>query len=106
MNYIEKRKIERFDLELPALLSMKDEGGNQRPAEFMTRNICSGGAFFKTHDPLPVGTELKMDLIIPLDKFNITGARKSRIDLSGSVIRVGKHGMAVCFDKRYRIIPQ
>ena len=97
--------MERFDLELPALLSIMNESGNQRAAEFMISNICAGGAFFKTDDPLPVWTEVKMDLILPLERLSKTGGKRSHVDISGSVIRTDDQGMAVCFEKRYRIKP-
>ena len=64
MAQLEKRKMERFDLELPALLSITDKSRKQRAAEFMISNICSGGAFFKTDKPLSVGTDVKMDLFV------------------------------------------
>ena len=105
MKYTEKRKMERFDLELPALLSMMDESGNTRAFEFMIRDICAGGAFFKTDNPLSVGTEVKMDLILPLDKFKTGKNNRSRIDVSGYVIRTQSQGMAVRFDKKYSISP-
>jgi len=105
MTRLEKRRMERFDLELPALLSMNNESGNQRVVEFMISDICSGGAFFKTDAPLSVGTDVKMDLILPLDNLNQNEGKKSRVGVSGSVVRSEKHGMAVCFDKRYRITP-
>ena len=105
MNFTEKRKLERFSLELPALLSIMDEGGKQRAFEVMISNICSGGTFFKTKKPLSVGTDVKMDLILPLNKFNKFGDKKSRIDVSGSVIRTEEQGVAVCFDRKYRIMP-
>jgi hypothetical protein len=105
MNFTEKREMERFALNLPALLSIEDESGNTRAFEFMIRDICAGGAFFKTDTPLSVGTDVKMDLIIPLDKFKIGKNNRSRIDVSGSVIRTEKHVMAVCFDKKYSISP-
>jgi len=105
MNFIEKRKMERFALNLPALLSIKDESGNTRAFEFMIRDICAGGAFFKTDYPLSVGTDVKMDLIIPLDKFKSGKNNRTCIDVSGSVIRKESQGMAVCFDKKYSISP-
>jgi len=108
MNFIEKRKMERFALNLPALLSIKDENGNTRAFEFMIRDICAGGAFFKTDTPLSVGTDVKMDLIISLDKVESGKNEKnnrSHIDVSGSVIRTESQGMAVCFDKKYSISP-
>lgn len=105
MNFIEKREMERFTLELPAWISIMDENENQRAFEVMISNICAGGAFFKTDNPLSVGTDVKMDLILPLDKFNKIGGKKSRVDISGSVIRTDEQGMAVCFDKKYSIMP-
>jgi hypothetical protein len=105
MNVTEKRKMERFALNLQVLLSIKDESGNTRAFEFMIRDICAGGAFFKTDTPLSVETDVKMDLIIPLDKFKTGKANRSRIDISGSVIRTESQGMAVCFDKKYSISP-
>jgi len=69
----------------------------------MTSNICSDGAFFKTEKPLSVGTDVKIDLIIHLDRLKKLKGKKSRIDVSGSVIRTDQQGMAICFDKKYRI---
>ena len=97
----EKRKMERFNLNLPALLSIKDDNGNARAFEFMIRDICAGGAFFNTGTPLSVGTEVKMDLILPLEKFKTGKVNRSRIDVSGWVIRKESQGMAVRFDKKY-----
>ena len=105
MNFIEKRRMERFDLKLPALLTMMDKSGNQRASEFMISNICAGGAFFKTNEPLSEGTEVKMDLILPLNRFMKTGSKKSHVDVSGSVIRTNNQGMAVCFEKNFIIKP-
>ena len=105
MARLERRKLERFNLELPALLSLIDESGTPKAAKYMINDICSGGAFFKTDEPLSVGTDVKMDLILPIDKLNKSGGNRSRIYVSGFVIRTEKHGMAVCFNKKYRITP-
>jgi hypothetical protein len=65
----------------------------------------SGGAFFKTSAPLPLGTRVKMDLILSQDKLNIGNRAETHIDVSGSVIRTELQGIAVCFDKKYSITP-
>jgi len=90
MNFTEKRKMERFDLNLPALLSIKAESGNTRAFEFMIRDICAGGAFFKTDTPFSVGTDVKMDLIIPLDKLKSGKNNRSRIGDSNGKPRNGR----------------
>ena len=101
----ERRKMERFSLELPTSLSVVNSGKKQETLEILTRNVCAGGAFFKTGKPLFIGTDLKINLIISLDRIKHLKGQRSRIDVSGSVIRTEDQGMAVCFGKRYRIEP-
>jgi hypothetical protein len=61
--------MQRFSLNLPALITIMDESGNQKALEVMIRNICAGGSYFKTDEPLSVGTDVKMDLILAFDKL-------------------------------------
>lgn len=104
MNGIDKRKVERFPLELPAFLKVGDESEGET-VEFVTSDVCSGGAFFPTDKPIPVGTEVKVDLVIPIDQLKKIEADKVLITVAGSVIRTEKRGMAVCFDNKYKIMP-
>ena len=101
----ERRKMERFSLELPTYLSSAVERKNQESIEFPTNNVCAGGAFFKTEKPLSVGTDLRIALIISLNKLKKLEGKMSRIDVSGSVIRIDKKGMAVRFNERFKISP-
>jgi hypothetical protein len=105
MGRVEKRKMDRFSIQLPALLSITDENGNQRSVKVMTDDICAGGGFFRTDTPFSVGTDVKMDLILPSNKFKKLGGKRSRVDVSGSVIRINEFGMAVCFNNKFRIEP-
>jgi len=102
---LEKRKMERFSLELPTYLSIVNKGEKRKSLKFITSNICSGGAFFKTEKPLSIGTDVKLNIILPLDKFKNVKSKRSSIYVSGSVIRTDQQGMAICFDKRYKITP-
>jgi len=97
--------MDRFDLELPAWISVTVENGKPETFKVVTRNICAGGAYLQTDKPLPVGTEVEMDLILPLDRLQKLGARPARIDVTGAVVRNESQGVAVCFDKRYQISP-
>ena len=97
--------MDRFTLELPALISMMDESGKTKSFEVMTKNICAGGAFLLLDNPLAVGTDVKMDLILPLENIPKMEGQGSRIDVSGAVVRTESQGMAVCFDKKYTIEP-
>ncbi len=105
MTGVEKRKMERFSLEIPTRIIWTDNGSKQESLGLMTSNICSGGAFFKTEKPLSIGTDVKLNIILPLDKFKNVKGKTSHINIAGSVIRTDQQGMAICFDKRYKITP-
>jgi hypothetical protein len=105
MDGFEKRKMERFDLEISAWLYVMSGGNNQELFEYKTKNICAGGAYFDTDSPLAVGTDVQAKITLPMNKFKELGGGHSQIDVSGSVVRADEQGMAVCFDNKYMISP-
>ena len=105
MIQFDRRKMERFSLEIPATLTLNNGDRKQKSLELRTSNICSGGAFFKIGKPLSVRTYVKIDIILSLNKFQNGNRKRSLINVSGSVIRTDKKGMAICFDKKYRLSP-
>ncbi len=102
-----KRKLERFSLKLPARIVVNDNGNGAENGSLdaITSDISAGGAFFYTDTPLPVGTQMQVDLVLPLDELKKVKGKKAKIRVKGAVIRTGKQGMAICFDKKYRITP-
>jgi hypothetical protein len=102
----DKRAYERFDLEIPAdigfVRSDQDEMGL---VSLKTINISAGGAFFKTEDPLPLGTRVKLDLTISIEKLKELLDSHCRIKVEGEVIRREGSGIAIRFDEDYEIIP-
>lgn len=105
MTKIEKRKMERFSLKFPAKLTWTGKDNKPESMEQITSNICSGGAFFETQKTLSVGTDVKLNIILPLERFKNLKLKRSRIHVSGYVIRTDQQGMAVCFDKKFHIVP-
>lgn len=108
MSKQEKRKLERFDLKVPARIEGLNKRMSQAILDVMTSDICSGGAFFHTEESLPEGTKVKIDLVLPL-----RGLRKlvaeydhAHIRVTGTVIRKDPRGMAICFNKDYSIQPR
>jgi hypothetical protein len=109
----EKRGLERFDLEIPARIrksiSKKEEG----TIDLLTSDISSGGAFFHTTKPLEEGTDVKIDLILPisglykkLDEGSREGEyKRAFIKISGKVLRAESRGMAIVFNEDYEIRP-
>ena len=100
----ERRRLERFDLRLPAKIKVVGLNHGRETLDLMTKDICAGGAFFHAPDPLPKGTQVKIDLILNRGLEN--GAdRLAHVKLGGAVLRSDTTEMAICFDKSYKIIP-
>ena len=100
-----QRKIERFDLELPATIELLDVDQERKVYNLLTKNVCSGGAYFYTPQPLPEGTQVKIDLVLPLDKFKKLQDehKQAYIKVTGKVLLSESEGMAICFDKDFQI---
>ena len=102
----EQRKLERFELELPAKVMVVEKHSPEMDAdslEVMTRDVCSGGAFFHADPPLPEGTAVKIDLVLSVDKLKQLTGKHALIKLKGRVIRTENGGMAVQFDPNSKI---
>ena len=106
----ERRKLERFTLKLLTKIEMVISGQEKRIFDLQTSNICAGGAFFPTTQPIAKGTQVKIDLFLSfdklktiLDKLKLGG--QAHIRVKGIVVRSESVGMAVCFDEDYQIIP-
>ena len=102
----EKRRLERFDLHIPATVETLNPDYQEKITNLLTTNICSGGAYFHIIQPLPQGTQVKIDLVLPLDKLRKLKKehRKVYIRVTGKVLRSESEGMAICFDEDYHIM--
>ena len=107
----ERRKLERFTLKLPAKIETVISGQGKRIFDLQTSNICAGGAFFPTTQPIAEGTRVKIDLFLSIDKLKAIldklklGGQAPHIRVKGTVVRSESAGMAVCFNEDYQIIP-
>ena len=103
----ERRKLERFNLEVPARIEILSlSGQNREVMELNTKDVSAGGAYFRTKKALPQGTRVKVDIVLPLDRLRrLKDACKGLIKVTGTVLRSEPSGMAVCFDEGYLITP-
>jgi hypothetical protein len=97
--------MERFSMEVPAWISLSNESERPNSFEAMTRDICAGGAFLITDQLLSVGTGVEMIMILSFNHSQTMENRHSRIDVSGSVVRMESQGIAVCFNNNCQISP-
>lgn len=92
----DRRSIERYELRL---LGIVQAPGNGHPAqELYTRDVSCEGAFFRTEQPLPVESQVRVTLFLPPKGFG-----SSKISTQGQVVRSGGDGIAVRFRPTYRI---
>lgn len=100
-----RRALERFKLRVPATLEVLTEDEKLKPTiiKLFTSDICAGGAFFHTDKPLPEGTSVAIDLVLSIDQIKQLEGRQAYIEVKGRVVRTDGDGMAICFDKGYRI---
>jgi hypothetical protein len=100
----ENRSVERFELDLKAFVCVSDEADKSDPLAMQTRDISTNGAYLLTENPLPVGTKVKVDMILSLDELKKLGG-KALIKTSGEVLRTESEGMAICFERKSKIVP-
>ena len=107
MDEIEKRRLERFDLQLPAKIEVVTPEGEEI-LDLMTSDISSGCAFFHTEQPLAEGTDVKIDLVLPIEKLKEIQDEYQQvyIKITGIVLRSEPRGMAIYFNKDYSIQPR
>lgn len=102
---IEQRRMERFSLEVSARLRRMDKvTAINAPVETYSTDISACGAFFVTDTHLPVGTEVAIDLFIPLGTWK-KNRNKTHVHVSGFVVRTTANGVAISFDEQYQIVP-
>ena len=102
---LERRKYERFNLRLATKTTViNDEQKEDKGIlDLFTKDICAGGAFFHAVQPLPEGTQVKIDLVLDVDNLKKLTKKKAFIRLKGKVVHTESTGMAICFDKNYKI---
>ena len=101
---MEKRKVERFDLQIETTLNVRDETVKDKLPILFTRDISSAGVFLVTDKPLPIGTSLDLNFLLSQhDLVDTPQYELINISASGRVIRTDGQGMAVEFDKQCEI---
>jgi hypothetical protein len=98
----EKRKVERFNLKIEAAVTLSDEVSRSK---LLTRDISMSGAFILTNDPLPIGSQVNVSMILSADGQKDPSTPPAVIKASGVVLRTDNDGMAIGYDKNARILP-
>ncbi len=97
--------MERFELKVFSKIQVESGRYNNDTIELNTENICSYGAYFKTLRPLPVGTLVSLTMKLKVNSKLKSTSNLLAIKVSGKVIRSKNDGMAIRFDKGYKMLP-
>ena len=102
---MDRRKNPRYELDLVVNVTIEDK--KRYPLRFVTRtkNVCSSGAYIAAEAPLNEGTLVKLELFLAVDRLlSIIGEhQKVKVRVKGEVVRANDEGMAVRFDRGYKI---
>jgi hypothetical protein len=104
----DRRRLQRFDLQASTQIEVQQEDGQRGVLSFTTRDISSMGAFIETARPLPNGAPVRLELVLPLEMLmRVVGKDgRARIKVRGKVIRVEEGGMAIQFDRKFKIVAE
>ncbi len=100
---LEKRKIKRFAVRVPAELKVNGLDQPPRTTNYLTRDISSSGAFLITDNPLPIGTKVGVQFFIGGKPEQPDTQLSTRLKTTGRVIRTSLEGMALFFDRQCQI---
>jgi hypothetical protein len=101
----ERRRLERFDLTAPARLVVESDGGRKAQLDLTTKDVSSAGAYLYCPEPLLKGANVRMELLICLDRLRKLAGENGRakIRVRGTIIRVDTDGVAIRFANKYKI---
>ncbi|MGD8522881.1 MAG: PilZ domain-containing protein [Desulfobacterales bacterium] len=102
---IEKRQVERFALKLEAYVVRSDDAPTAESHRLTTRDVSMNGAYLLTSQPLPLGTKVKIDVILSMEGVKQQKMRKALIKAFGEVLRTDGEGMAVEFYENSKFMP-
>ena len=100
----DRRKYERFQLELPARLEVNS---SQRTEifELRTRDISAAGALLLgTSAQFLAGTHCHLELIVASERIKELTGLNGLIKVDGTIVRSTPEGVAICFDGECQIL--
>jgi hypothetical protein len=99
----ERRKYDRFQLELPAQIDPCQSTGANLGNGALTQDISCRGAYILSSSPLALGASITLTFFIPLEKLGFSSGSYSSFRCKGTIVRRDPCGMAVQFHQTSRI---
>jgi hypothetical protein len=97
---MESRQDKRYQLKAHVTFSWEGAEGRKHSGEGHTRDISPVGVFVVTHDRLPAGTPVLLEVSLPSPHERRSGVR---LQTHGKVIRTEEKGFAAVADMGFAI---
>ena len=85
METANKRRAQRFPMELPVAVKLEEAPGGETAVK--TKDISSSGVYFEFNTPIDIGSSLVFVLTLPGE---ITQGKPLRVKCKGKVVRVDR----------------
>ena len=99
---IERRKQTRYTTPIPVKLEITTVSG-KHILHLFTSNVCSGGVLCDTDKIFPIGSEVRVSLLVESEAVKKSMGARTLVKVKGRVARCGPEGMAIRFYKDYTI---
>jgi hypothetical protein len=103
----DRRKFERFELNVPARIEVPDKKGRGEKIALETNNLSAGGIFLKkATPPLTEGSSVKVEIFLYFEELKTSDDPEGTliITASGSVQRSDQEGTAISLNDDYDIL--
>jgi len=99
---LERRKQTRYTTPIPVKLEIMTASG-KHILHLFTSNVCSGGVLCDTDKIFPIGSEVRVSLLVESEGVKKAMGARTLVKVKGRVTRCGPEGMAIRFYKDYTI---
>ncbi len=101
----EKRKFDRFNINVPAKIEIIVEDGEREKYELETSDLSAEGTYLKSVRPLQEGSQVKVEIFLNFEELKCPANPDGSLMIAatGRVLRSGHEGMAIHFNKDYDI---
>ena len=99
---IERRKQTRYTTPLRVKLEIITASG-KHILHLFTSNVCSGGVLCDTDKVFPIGSEVRVSLLVESEGVKKSMGARTLVQVKGRVARCAPEGMAIRFYKDYTI---
>ncbi len=105
MNTKDRRELERFSLDVPAVLVMREAPPEvEQRFETHTRDVSANGAFVYLERTPGIGTRVRVEMQLVIDSLPqlINLSEQVRLSVEGRVVRRNHNGIGIMFDAQLK----